>query len=418
MRISLFTLVFLLIASFSFAQSSFYALSLFLNSEYTDNLYLTNADKTDDVISVFGASFAANRATKISSMDLSYSLSRSYYWNREGSDSFRHNLSFDYDRSLSKHLNFSWKNIYYRTEEPIEPSTLVFEERRGERRPYYRINSSLDTSYEYYKNSFVRFGLSLNYLQNESPLTEDSRSYTEFVSLSRDFVKYFIESRFSATQREFEQTPSVQTWSAEASGGYKIAHNKKVSLKFSIDRTQDKSPTGEDYWVYSSDVTYSWNPTRKDSYHFSLGYFVKKGDDKGKDSDGITFSLDYSRKFRLTTFSISGSGGYRYRYVEAENTGFTKYYLISADISRKLSRRTSVSSSFSYRWEDDLRGVRNTYVFSAAIAHQITKKISGSISYSFRKVSADYSQDEYTVNTVFLSFSYRFWQAKHLPWNL
>ncbi|AEH45091.1 hypothetical protein Thein_1223 [Thermodesulfatator indicus DSM 15286] len=404
------------VPSIVMAQSHFYSLSLFASNEYTDNLYLSKTNKKDDFVSNLGVLFSATRATRVSSLNFSYSLSRSFYWSQNKNDSFRHNLSLNYNKKISRKLSFNTNTTYYRTEEPIEPDSNIFEDRQGERRPYYRINSSANISYEYWKNSFIKTGASINYLQNEDPTVEDSRIYSEFISISRDVVKYFSELRFSATQREFETTPSVETWQISFSQGYKITHNKSLSLNISLDKTQDKAPQGEDYKTYSTDLNYNWSPTKKDNYHFSIGYFWKVSDEKGKDEDGIKFSIAYTKRFKLTSYSLTGSGGYRYQYGEAQNLGFTKYYNLSFSVTRKLSKRMSGSTNLFYRWEDNGTLSKHTYGASLNLNRTLTKKLTASLSYSYREVKSDDPADEYKVNSIFLKINYMFWQGKEFPW--
>ncbi|OAG27936.1 porin family protein [Thermodesulfatator autotrophicus] len=410
------SIMFLVIPSLVMGQSHFYSLSLFLDNEYTDNLYLDKEHKEDDFVSNAGFLFSAARSSRVSSMNLSYSLSRSFYWSQGENDSFRHNLSLGYNRSLTKKLSFDFRSIYYRTEEPIEPDREVFEERLGKREPYYRINSSANISYEYWKNSFIKAGLSINYLQNEDPTVEDSRIYNEFVSISKDFVKYFSELRLSTTQREFETTAPVETWQISFSQGYKLAHNKNVSFRFSFDKTQDKDPQGEDYKTYNISLMYAWQPTKTESYHFSLGYFWKNSDDKGNDEDGISFSVAYTKRYKLTTYSVSGSGGYRYQYGEAQNEGFTKYYDLSLSASHKISKKMTGTINLIYRWEDDQEEIKKTYGFNCSLSRTITKNLSASLTYSYRQVDSDNPNDEYEVNSLFFKINYLFWQGKGLPW--
>ncbi len=407
-----------LFVEISSADRYYYALRFWGSSLYTDNLYLTEDNKEDDVNSNLGLSFSADKATRVSDLLFNYSLSRSFYWQNSDDSAFRHNLSLSYFRDLSKRLSVSLSSNYYRTEESIEPNEQVFRERRRSREPYYRFNGDLSLDYEYAKDSFFSAGLRLNYLQNEDPNIEDSRIYTEYFSLSKDFTWWFLKGELSFTQREFETERPVNTWGANISLGYKLAHNKHISFGASAERTQNIGPNEDDYWAYNFNISYAWQVTKTQAYHFSVGYYFRDSDMRGKENEGITFSVDYSKKFKLTTFSVRGSGGYRYEYAEAQNTGFTEYYNISFSLSRDLTRSLALTSSCFYRIEDFKQresGQEKTYGLSLGLQKQLTKRLSLSASYSYRKADSDLPGNDYDVNSIFLSINYLFWQAKEFP---
>ena len=399
-------------------QRNVYLLNLDFFTEYNDNIYLVDSDEEDDVISGVEISFSGDRSTRISDLSFGYNLSRVFYWQESDNSAFRHYLFLNYNRYLSRNLLLEFDSSYYRTEESIEPSEEVFRERRQSREPYYRINSSLTLSYEYLQDSFIKLGFRVNYLQNEDPFVEDSRIYTEFISITKDFVWWFAGLDFDFTQREFETTEPVNTWGVGSKVGYKLAHNKDIYFRFAAERTQNIGYEDKDYWTYNFSLNYRWRPEKDQEYHFSAGYYVRDEDGSGKENEGYTFSVSYIKKFKHASLGIKGSGGYRYEYGEAQNTGFTEYYLINLNYNQNLSRTLSFAASAFYRTEDfkDRNSEdEDTYGISLALKKQFTPKLSGSLRYSFRAADSDYPNEDYTVNTIIFTLNYSFWQSKTFP---
>ncbi len=414
--IFVFMFVFFNVSSFAYKET--YFVTLYGDTQYSDNIYLSNTDEEDDVITNLGLIFVADRTSRVSDLKFEYNLGRSFYWQKSSNNAFRHNCSLLYSKELSKKLSFSWVGNYYRTEDVIEPDEEVYRERK-KREPYYRISSSFRMSYEYLKDSFVSFGGNINYLQNKDPSVEDSRIYSEYFSFSRSFTKFFVQVKFLFFQREFEQTAPVETYSNFWSFGYRLAHNKHISWDFSADRTQDKDPSGEDYWSYSVGISYVWNPEKDQTYYFRLGSYFRKVDGGDKDK-GLTFAVNYLKRYKHSSFSVSGSGGYRYEYAEANNRGFTQYYNISFSYQYQLSRYLDLRSSIFYRIEDFKERQSKeteTYGFNISLNKRLTKNVTASLGYSYREADSDFSEDEYCVNTVIATISYtgEIWKGKEFP---
>ncbi len=407
--------------SSALAEKQEYSIDVSASTEYTDNLYLTETDTVEDWSSLFSANFSAIHSNKLRSIIFNYEITRAQYWRFPENNTNRHNLSLDYNQDLAKHLALGLGISYYKSEEPIERNPQIFRERIGQRKQYYRINISHNISYNFAPGSVLELGASINYLQNESPEMEDSRIYDEFIKITKDFSPFFVSLGFRGSQREFERSPQVNTWGYDLSTGYHIAHNKDLSLTYTAERTQDYGPGVNDYWVYNIRTTYTYRPSPDQTYHCSVGYYKRVSDDSQGDDNGLTYSLGYAKKFRRTTFTLDGSGGYRYEYGEAENPGFTKYYLISASISRQFTKTLSGSLQGMYRNEDFKNENReeDTYSFSISLQKQLLKKLFLSADYSYRKrdssgASTSIFDESYEENVVHVTLTYQFWRGRSL----
>jgi len=410
-------LVLCLLPGLAEAEKTLYSLDLMASTEYTDNLYLTKNDKEDDWTSLFGGTFSASRSSRISELSFRYAFERSQYWRYTENNTNRHTLNLGYLRHLAKHVSFNVTNTYYRSEEPIERNPDVFRERKGKRDPYYRYTGAVSLAYEFDPKSNLQLGASLNYLQNEDPDTEDSRIYQQFIRLRKGFTRYFVSLGLEFTEREFETSPQVNTWGVRYAVGHQIAHNKEVSLNFSSERTQEMGPGGEDYWTHRGDISYTYSPTPDQTYGASLGFYYRKVDGSSDKDKGLTYSLSYSKSFRHTTLSLSGSGGYRYEYGEAENTGFTEYYLIQAAVSRQFTRTLTGFANGSFRVEDFKQQedrTDKTYTASLGLSKQLLKRVHFSIVYSYRKADSDLDRESYTENRVVAKITCNLWQRKSL----
>ncbi len=416
--------VFILILVFCFGSVNLarsfqeYSIDLSASTQYTDNLYLTPTDKAEDYLSLFGFNFSTLRSEKTHSLNFNYAFNRAQYWRYPENNTNRQNFSLGYQQNLSPKLALNFSSSYNFSEEPIERNREVFRERTGKRSTYYRFGASAGLSYNFAPQSFLSLGANLNYLQNKDPDIEDSRIYAEFIKFTRSFTRFFMGFGFKGTQREMETTPQVNTWGYDLTTGYHLAHNKNISATFSAERTQDYALGSNDYWVYNFSVSYTYQPTKDQQWSFSLGYYKRDSDGEKGSNNGWTYSLNYGKRFRRTSFSVNGSGGYRYEYGEAENPGFTKYYMLSSSISRELSRTLSASVTGMYRHEDfvDESRMDDTYGFSAGLHKQVFKKLSLSAEYSYRKRSPSGKNPEegYEENVVNVSLTYQFWRGRSL----
>lgn len=415
-------LVWGLLVSWALAEKQEYSLDLSASTEYTDNLYLTQTDTVEDWMSLFTADFSATHSARLHSIIFNYEFTRAQYWRFPENNTNRHSLSLNYNQNLSQRLALGLGISYYKSEEPIERNPEIFRERIGQREQYYRINIFHNISYNFAPGSVLELGANINYLQNESPETEDSRIYSEFIKITKDFTSFFVSMGFRGSQREFETSPQVNTWGYDLSAGYHIAHNKDLSLTYTAERTQDYGPGVNDYWVYNIQTTYTYRPSPDQTYYCSVGYYKRVSDDSSGDDNGLTYSLGYAKKFRRTTFTLDGSGGYRYEYGEAENPGFTKYYLISASISHQFTKTLSGSLQGMYRNENFKNENReeDTYSFSLSLQKQLLKKLFLSADYSYRKRDSSGTNtgnildESYEENVVHVTLTYQFWRGRSL----
>ena len=397
-------------------RNSGYFLNFLSSHEYTDNLYLTDKNEKDDFVSLFGLSFVADKQFQVSYLNLDYSLSRSFYWQHSGNNAFRHSLKLDYLRALTKKLSLDFKSNFYRTEEPIEKNEEVFREHKYKRETYYRYLGSLSVSYQFNPGFALSVGTSLNYLQNKNPSSEDSRIYSQFIRIKKEYIRYFAIGGLHFSQREFEDTPQTNTWGIDASLGYKIARDKDVSLNFTIDRTQEMGPYSEDYWAYKGDIQFGYSPTPDQRYWVSVGYYYRDQDNSSDDDNGLTYSVNYAKEYQHTRIVLSGSGGYRYEYGEAENNGFTEYYLAGLRVIHEFSRTLMSEAGISYRYEDfkDEDRTDKTQELYLMLKKMFSKKAYVSLTYNYRHNNSDKDLESYTENLIQVFFIYNFWHGQSI----
>ncbi len=391
-----------------------YSLDLFMSHEYIDNLYLTNKKEKDDFISLLGASFTANKDFQVSDLFFNYKIARSFYWQYSKNNAFRHSLSLKYLREFTKKLSLSFDNNFYRSEEPVEENKEIFREHKNKRDIYYRNISSLILSYYITRTLSFDIGASLNYYQDKNPDNEDSRIYTEFIRINKEYTRYFWNCSLNFIQREFQSDPQVNSWGVDSSFGYKLSSNKNISLNLSLERTQEMGIDSEDYWAYQGAIKYDFSPSPDQEYWFTLGYYYRDQDGTSDNDKGLSYSINYMKFYRYTTVKLSGSGGYRYEYGEAENTGFTEYYLLNVDISRDFSRTLRGELGGMYRYEDfkDEDRTDKTWEFYASIKKKFLQRLYLQARYNYRHVNSDLEGESYTENIIQLFLIYNFWRGQ------
>jgi len=156
-----------------------------LTEEYTDNLYLSEDNEEDELITIISLGFTTELLWQRSGIVLSYDPARVLYHEFSEYDTWRHTALLYGWTDLTRNNRLEFRNAFVRTEDPfgeedinqlrsedpaIEPDPTL----RTSREPYIRNNTSLRFTNRFGVNDSFYFEYASINLENEDETLEDN----------------------------------------------------------------------------------------------------------------------------------------------------------------------------------------------------------------------------------------------------
>jgi hypothetical protein len=422
---AVFLAAFVLAADGSHAQyRTFFAPSLSVSEEFTDNLFLTEENEESEFITVVSPRVSFILEGKRSNAELSYSPGFTFYQDNDELNSVRHSVSLSGSRQLTKRLSLSAADNFRRTEEPYTRGELTLDPEaekledvidytiRTEREPRYTNDAQIRMDYDFGRESSVYAQYSHRLYRDETPGAEDSDKHNPGVGFTYwpDAWNGFRGSA-SYTRGLFEEgTEDFHNWE----GSFRYIRNlnrfwggffeyKHVYTNFEGEE--------EDYHVYNPAVGTSYTFSEDASVELSVGYFLQDRED-GDSETGASVDLDMRKawRFKRGAFRISGGSGFEQTYFRSENLGFTQYYGVRSSLEYAFTRYLQGSLSANYRFNRylDEDPVREDHVASASggLTYTLTRWLDISLRETFRVVETNQegsgTNNDYKENSVVL----------------
>jgi hypothetical protein len=344
---ALFTLVFL--APSSFAAEVLFTPDLTARGEYTDNLFLTNEDEEDDVITVVGAGFDLDVLGKVSGMELKFLPAYAFYKDNSDLDTWRLLGELLAYSGLTQRTRIELRNQIQRTEDPLPvppvpdiraPTPLIPTDttRRADREPYLDNVANLNLSHQFGREDLFNIGYTYGLLNNDDPNLDDNQRHIPNVDLTywfSPFWSFFTGGRYTRAlydgdSSDFHDVQGtlrlLRRFTRHFDGFIQYDQTWRDFDDPGVVEIDEEIVTQRDFQVFSPSVGFNWAVTQDVPLSVRVGYLYRQLD-SGSNDDGPVFDVNLGStwEFKRGSIYFTGASGYRTADFGAQTLGFELY---------------------------------------------------------------------------------------------
>ena len=430
-------------ASSVFAFQATFLPRISLTEEYTDNLYLTEDNEEDELITIISLGFTTELLWQHSGIELSYDPSYAIYNEFSENDTWRHTALLYGWSDLTRNSRLEIRNAFVRTEDPFgeeeinylrseDPAIEADPTLRTSREPYIRNTTSLRFTNRFGVNDSFYFEYASINLENEDETLEDNTRRTPSAGLTYWFApQWGSEIIVSYTNAEYYRgddfyndpaaVPSDDFDQWEGSIRLIKQFSRQFEGYFTYYHTYfDFGRNGEDdYQIYNPSIGFDYSVAQDKRIAIDVGFFYQDNDKRTGDIDddsGVTADGVFEKTFRRGSISLLGSTGYDETYFGAENLGLSIFYEAGLEANYNLTRRVTGDIFGSYRqdkYEDEEVSTRRdkTTRGGAGLSYTYERWLSSNINfiiraeYSYNKFNSSIDENDYVENRGLLTIT-------------
>ncbi len=195
--------------------------------EYSDNLFTSNEDKANDLITVVSPGFTAEIAERTHALSLSYDLGYSCYDKFTEFNTLRHNAKISGWYGFSKHTRLDFQNMFLLTEEAVtkveeekapgesvnpldQPKKHLAEKEtvRQTREAHYTDTANLLFTHRFGEADLLNVKYAYSILENDDPDVEDKKTHNPSADVTYWVIpeKMNVKTGMSFTRNEYSGT--------------------------------------------------------------------------------------------------------------------------------------------------------------------------------------------------------------------
>jgi hypothetical protein len=423
-------------ASSVFAFHATFLPRISLTEEYTDNLYLSEDNEEDELITIISLGFTTELLWQHSGIELSYDPARVLYREYSENDTWRHTALFYGWTDLTQNNRLEVRDAFLRTEDPLGSVDAAVEADptlRTSREPYITNTASLRFTNRFGENDSFYLEIASINLENEDETLEDNTRHPLSAGLTYWFTpQWGSEIIVSYTMAEYYKgddfyndpaaVPSddFNQWEGNIRLIKQFSRQFEGHLAYSHTYV-DFETTEEDYQIYNPAIGFDYSIAQDKRIAINVGYFVQDNSKRAgniDDESGMTADGVFEKTFRRGSISLLGSAGYEEAYFGAENLGLSIYYEAGLETEYNLTRRITGDIFGSYRqdkYEDDgpalpgrrdkatRGGVGFTYTYERWLSSNINFIVR--VEYSYNNVNSSIDTNDYVENRGLLTIT-------------
>ena len=375
-----------------------------LEQSYDSNIYLRPNHETSDFETDLALDLGLNNESIHKSVEAHYTFTSVTFKNHPNNNYIGHSGEFRLDQRLSRTISWFLSEHYYKSQEPIEQNPTITAVRQG-RNEYSRNTAEAGFSIAFGRLNSLAVSYMDARLQNKDPRIEDDQEYGPQASLDYWFNEHQgITLGYSWERTEYERVAPRRIESVTAGYQWRPSPHRRVHLDYTLDMFSSEDPDEMDYNVHSLSVGFDqyvgpvWSVAGDIGAYYHDPY-------KGNSDNGISYTASISRHFQHATITLTGNGGVRYEYTDAEDRGLLKYRGVTLSGSHALSQRSGFHWSTSYLYEksEGGEGYRyETWDLLLGPTYQILPWLSGSAEVSHRERTSSDPESEYREDLFIL----------------
>ncbi len=426
MRFGIFCLIIIFVSIFEAVNALGYQFTftpqITVSEEYTDNLFNSESNEKDDLITTISPRFSAELSGKYGGAELSYAPGAVFYDKYTEYNTWRHNVALTGWKEIARNTRLEFRDSFMRTEDPDgmgedivdgdgDEEPLIEADRtvRKGREPYYTNAAGLTLSHQFGADDSVYLGYLYGILRNEDPEEEDNDRHTLSTGIAYRFTPHIgIDTNVSYTRGLFSgDSDDTDEWQGSIRLTRSFSRNFDGFVQYAHTYFDYKGDD-EDYQVYDSSVGIDYVFSEDAHLSLSLGYFIQDRE-VSEDETGLSINgvLGKTWTFRRGSINLTGSTGYDSAEFGAENLGFTIYQQAGCRSEYGFTRQLRGNIYGSYRrdkyvnTEDDRKD--RTRNLGAGLTFQPERWVALRLDYSYSVIDSTENENGSRENRVFLS---------------
>ncbi len=363
---------------------------LSVETEYTDNLYLSGNDKIYDFINVITPGITASVLGKTRGAELSYDVGYSCYSRFSENNGFRHRAELNGWMGFSRRTRMNIQNSFLLTEEPgdefeeeeeedddDDTHTPEKETVRRKREVYYTNTMNIGFTHQFGRTDSVSMKYIYSILENKDVTVEDKSSHKPSVNL----VYWFVPERLG-----------IETgldWFVDESSGTPDSEG-------SLEKTVTPS-AGIIYWIIprqlkiAADISYEKGKTSYDS------------DEPDEKYDIINPSIDVEYDYIPDKLGINSTFAYKKGSSDTDESYDFTEWKGSITVTKTFTRRFEAFFQYAHTIMDFEEDSQEDYVIydpSVGIKYIVARDVtlSFSIWYVTRDTKGKGNESDMTIN--------------------
>jgi putative beta-barrel porin BBP2 len=404
---------FLLILFIGFVPTAFakyhfdFTPSISVSEVYDDNIYLSNTNEKSDYITAVSPGFTLNVLSENNHLELSYAPGFVWYDKEDQNDTVRHSGTLTFGQDLTQHLKFDLTDTYIKSEDPLE-DTEDIEGIRNTRNTYQRNTALISLRYLFGPENSLTVDYRQSDLENEDKTLDDGRTQVPSAKMIYWFnVKNGIELNYGFTKGDFwrdDNSIAGDDYDGNSAGIryiHRFTPHTRGSIGYDFENRNFDGPS-ESYDVHTGSVGFDHQFSSDMSLTAGVGYFIQKND-RSDDEDGYTYNTSLIKQFERGRLTIGGAGGWDENYLDAERSGFTRYWSVNAIFDYQILEALTSYAGSSYRAEKDSESdKRKTWRGNCGIRWTFLRWFSLSLDYSHAESDDDDDMEDYSDNRIML----------------
>jgi hypothetical protein len=377
-----------------------------IKEEYTDNLYLTPANKKEDFYTTVQPGIKFSNMDEVAGVDLDYSLGAVFYSKNSYLDYIGHDALLNAKYMMSQHINFYLKESFIRSDIPREREYFTTSgdnkyvlATTKDRTLYWRNVVAPTVEYQFGPENRVGLNYRNNLYRTDSVTAQDSQE-----NYINPFFSYWFDKRngisldYGYTKGDFDISPDLTGHRAYGRYTNRFSAKSSTFAEYTFSRRTFASP-GVNYDIHEPAVgiIHALSPTLNLSVQ--VGYFwMKPG--TGSGTDGFSYKGELRNVDPRTTFQLSLQGGYTEDFFTSENLGFNRYHRLTGSLTHMIERRFSIGGFGSIeRAEFDRPAHKDTvWGVGGRTSYMPLKWLTLALEVSHKDRQSDDSAFEYTEN--------------------
>jgi hypothetical protein len=390
------------------------------SQEYDSNINLDKENEEDDWITRVGPGLSLAILTEEAEVKLDYDMAFTYYARNQDNNIVRHDLTLSGidNFPVSERMTLDLNNAFHVSEEPVEVSKEVNSTRRTRDR-YYRNTFRGRLNYLFGPQNSFYVGFNHDLLINDDRDLEDSNRYGPTAGIAYwPSIRHGLNFDLVYSWGHFEESADYEQYRGDIAYIYQYSPRTQANLRYAYDSLNYDADSLEervdviegtvvgrdDYVVHSASVGLSHEFTPNLSTSLSGGYYYQDNE-RRDDNEGFIGDGSITQAFPNGFFSLNASGGYTQQYIEAQNIGFSEYFLVGASVSYQFTEKFSGVLSGSYRRDDYKEALLTNRIdekWNGGIDLTYTpfSWLSASLGYDYREEDSSYAADNYTRHLV------------------
>ncbi|MDY6989609.1 MAG: hypothetical protein SWQ30_16300 [Thermodesulfobacteriota bacterium] len=394
--------------------------SLLVRETYDDNIYLAATDEQSDCITTISPSLSLHFLSENTHLELLYAPTFVWYDKENQNDTVRHSGTATVGHDLTQYLTFDLSDTYIKSEEPMEETEEV-ENVRDTRDTYQRNSFTASLGWLWGPQNLFTLGFGHSLLKNEDPTVDDGKIRNPFSTVTYWFnltngVELDYEYTDAIFWRDDDQEPGDDYTGHGAGMRYvhRFTQHASGSLAYHFTNRRFDGKT-ESYNVHEGSIGLEQAFAHDLSLSVGCGCFVQKNH-QSDDQTGYSYNVSVQKGFEQGSFFIGGTGGWEEAYLEAERSGFSRYWSIQTGLEYQIMEPLAAHGGWSYRLhegKDDEGGDRQwgTWRRNLALTWTFLRWFSLSLDYTYANRQDDVETEDYTDHRLMLNLTAsKLWQ--------